>query len=478
MASSPRVLLSAESWVPALRNWLVLLALVLLPALAQANPQPADRVVPQTRQQMQLSFSPVVKTVAPAVVNIYTSRTVQVQNPFMNDPLFGHFFRGFGLNSERTVNSLGSGVIIGADGLVVTSNHVIQGAQEVRVVLNDRRELDGKIILNDAKSDLALLRIQSPDNERFPYLKLRDSDTLEVGDLVLAVGNPFGVGQTVTSGIISALARTTVGVADYQFFIQTDAAINPGNSGGALVDMQGNLIGVNTAIYSTSGASNGIGFAIPANMVNTVMASAATGSTRVIRPWLGVTVQRVTSDIAESLGLQRPQGVLLAEVADASPAKQAGLMVGDVVTAVNGYEILDEQGLQFRTATSRIGDYAQFQILRKGQPMQTRVRMVAPPETPARDVRVLSGAHPLDGVTVANLSPALAMELDLNVMEKGVVVVDSSGNRLLRANDIIVQVGADEVKSTEQLQRLLAQDRQGLQIVFRRGGKLLRFMVR
>lgn len=478
MASSQCASLSVKPWALMLAAALAMAAVLMAMLLSPAAAQTADRMVPQSRQQVQLSFSPVVKTVAPAVVNIYTSRKVQVQSPFMNDPLFGHFFRGFGLNSERTVNSLGSGVIIGADGLVVTSNHVIQGAQEVRVVLNDRRELDGKVVLNDAKSDLALLRIQSPANEQFPYVKLRDSDTLEVGDLVLAIGNPFGVGQTVTSGIISALARTTVGVADYQFFIQTDAAINPGNSGGALVDMQGNLIGVNTAIYSTSGASNGIGFAIPANMVNTVMASAATGSTRVIRPWLGVSVQRVTSDIAESMGLARPQGVLLAEVADASPAKQAGLTVGDVIVAVNGYEIADEQGLQFRTATSKIGEYAVFRILRKGQPMETKVRMVAPPEVPARDVRVLTGGHPLDGVTVANLSPAMAAELDLNVMEKGVVVVDSSGNRLLRANDIVVQVGADEVKSTEQLQRLLAQERNGWQIVFKRDGKLLRFMVR
>lgn len=452
--------------------------LVLLPFAAQAQDAP-QRTVPQSRTQVQLSFSPVVKKAAPAVVNIYTSRTVQVQNPFMNDPLFRHFFRGLGMQDlgERKVNSLGSGVIISADGLVVTSNHVIQGAQEVRVVLSDRREFDGTILLHDPKSDLALLRLQA-EGEEFPFVRLRDSDTLEVGDLVLALGNPFGVGQTVTSGIISALARTTVGIADFQFFIQTDAAINPGNSGGALVDMNGNLIGVNTAIYSTSGSSNGIGFAIPANMVQTVLASAESGSDRVIRPWLGVKVQRVTGDIAESLGMESPQGVLITELAPTGPASQGGLAVGDVVLAINGKQIYDEQGMQFRSAISPIGEYSSFHVLRNGKPLERRVRMVAPPETPPRDVRALTGVHPFQGVTVANLSPALAVELNTDVMETGVIVVEISGNRLFKPNDVIVQINTTDITSTAQLAQFLQQPQANWHITFKRGGQLRRYQVR
>lgn len=454
---------------------IVTLLAIAQPAYAQED---AERTVPQSREQVQLSFSPVVKKVAPAVVNIYTSRKVQVQNPFLNDPLFRHFFHGFGFNmGERTVNSLGSGVIIGADGLVVTSNHVIQGAQEVRVVLNDRREFDGKVVLTDEKSDLALLRIQA-EKEEFPFVSLRDSDTLEVGDLVLALGNPFGVGQTVTSGIISALARTTVGVADFQFFIQTDAAINPGNSGGALVDMDGNLIGVNTAIYSTSGASNGIGFAIPANMVQTVMASGVSGSSRVVRPWLGLTVQRVTNEIAESLGMEKPQGVLVTGVADYSPARRAGLRTGDVVVAINGYDIFDEQGMQFRTGISKIGETALFRLSRNGKMMDAKVEMVAPPENPPRDVRILKGNHVLSGVAVANLSPAVATELGLHVMEEGVVVVENQGNRLLQPQDMVVQIDNETIRNTEQLERLLKQKAQAQQIILKRDGKMIRFVVR
>lgn len=460
---------------------LSLLIGLLLPLAVHAQTQaaPQEIAVPQSRAQVQLSFSPVVKEVAPAVVNIYTSRTVQVQNPFMNDPLFRHFFRGFGMQDlgERKVNSLGSGVIISDDGLIVTSNHVIQGAQEVRVVLHDRREFDATIILHDPKSDLALLRLQA-DGQVFPHVELRDSDELEVGDLVLALGNPFGVGQTVTSGIISALARTTVGVADFQFFIQTDAAINPGNSGGALVDMDGKLIGVNTAIYSTSGASNGIGFAIPSNMVQTVVASAAAGSDRVIRPWLGVKVQRVTGEIAESLNMSFPQGVLITEVEQAGPASQGGLAVGDVVLAINGKQIYDEQGMQFRSAISKIGDYATFQILREGQKLDRRVKMIAPPENPPRDVRALTGAHPFQGVTVANLSPALATELSFDVMERGVVVVEISGNRLFKPNDVITEINGQAVRSSKELEQMLKSPAAGWRIIFRREGQMLSYSVR
>ena len=249
-------------------------------------------------------------------MNIFARGHVTVTDnasPFANDPFFRQFFgqQNFafgGRPREAVISSLGSGVIIKPDGLIVTSFHVIKDAQEITVVLSDKREFDAKVVLRDPQSDLAFLKIDA--GAPLPYLELRDSDTLEVGDLVLAIGNPFGVGQTVTNGIVSGLARKAAGVSDYQFFIQTDAAINPGNSGGALVDMGGRLIGINTAIYSNSGGSLGIGFAIPANMVRSLLGSKVAGG-RVVHPWLGLAVQQVTPEIAESLGIKSSQGVIV-----------------------------------------------------------------------------------------------------------------------------------------------------------------------
>ena len=262
-----------------------------------------------------MSFAPIVKRVAPAVVNVYAARVIENRNPFMNDPIFRQFF-GDGIPRRQVERSLGSGVIIDPKGLVVTNYHVIEGASEVKVALSDKREFAADIVLKDQHSDLAVLRIKGA-NERFPTLEFANSDALQVGDVVLAIGDPFGVGQTVTHGIVSAVARTQVGISDYQFFIQTDAAINPGNSGGPLVDMSGRLVGINSAIYSRSGGSQGIGFAIPANMVRVVVASAEGGSGTVKRPWLGAKLQEVTPEIAESLGLKRPTGALVASLAAA-----------------------------------------------------------------------------------------------------------------------------------------------------------------
>lgn len=460
-------------------NYCLVTLLVLAPCVAQAE---MERVVPETRQQMQLTFAPVAKKVAPAVVNIYTSRKVPAlsRSPFMNDPLFRQFFGGqFGLQmGEKTVRSLGSGVLIASDGLVVTSNHVIKDSQEVSVVLSDRREFEGKIVLTDEQSDLALLRIDAK-GEKLPFLTLRDSDTLEVGDLVLAVGNPFGVGQTVTSGIISALARATKSVADFQFFIQTDAAINPGNSGGALVDMDGHLIGVNTAIYSTSGASNGIGFAIPANMVQSVMDNANAGGNKVVRPWLGVTTQQVSNEVAESIGLPTPRGVLIASVTPGSPAAEAGIREEDVVLAVGGFEVDDEQAMHFRAGISKLGDEVEFKIWRKGETKTLAVKMQAPPENPKRDLRILKGNHPLTGATVANLSPAVAIELNMPPSRKGVVIVKSENNRLFQPKDLVLAINGTAITSTEQLETLLkSSSGPAWTLVFNRQGKNFTLQVR
>ena len=324
--------------------------------------------VPQSQAEITLSFSPVVKKAAPAVVNVYTRKIVNRRNPFAGDPFFERFFREFGGpgSGRRMQNSLGSGVILTSDGYVVTNNHVVGGADEVKVVLSDRREFDAEIVFADQQSDLALLKLN--DASGLPVLELRDSDSLEVGDLVLAIGNPFGVGQTVTSGIISALARTSgrgrgrVG----GYFIQTDAAVNPGNSGGALVDMAGRLVGVNTAILTRSGGSNGIGFAVPANLVAQALESALMGETTLQRPWIGILAQNVDQDMADALGLDTPTGVVISDLHPESPLRQAGLKKGDVIVAFEGREIGSLEELAFRMAAIGVGGAAEIGYMRGG----------------------------------------------------------------------------------------------------------------
>ena len=314
-----------------IRSFALLLvsAVVATPALAQ------DRRVPSSAAELRLSYAPIVQRVQPAVVNVYAAKTVQNRNPLLDDPIFRRFFGVPGQQPEQMQRSLGSGVMVDASGLVVTNNHVIEGADQVKISLADKREFEAEIVLKDSRTDLAVLRIKD-GKEKFATLDFANSDELLVGDVVLAIGNPFGVGQTVTHGIISALARTQVGITDYQFFIQTDAAINPGNSGGALVDMTGKLAGINTAIFSRSGGSQGIGFAIPANMVRVVVASAKSGGKAVKRPWLGAQLQAVTPEIAETLGLRLPTGALVANVAPNSPAARAGLKLSDLIVAIDG----------------------------------------------------------------------------------------------------------------------------------------------
>ncbi|MBI3517626.1 MAG: DegQ family serine endoprotease [Proteobacteria bacterium] len=461
------------------------LILAAAPALAQpaATPAPAPRALPQSREQVQLSFAPVVRKAAPAVVNVFTRRVVRTQNLLFNDPFFRQFFGDaapFGQPSERIQNSLGSGVIVGPDGLIVTNHHVIKDSDEIRVVLADRREFDAALVRSDDKTDLAVLKI-NVGADVLPYLELRDSDDLEVGDLVLAIGNPFGVGQTVTSGIVSALARTTGGITDYRFFIQTDAAINPGNSGGALITLDGKLAGVNTAIFSRSGGSIGIGFAIPSNMVRTVVAGGASGG-RVVRPWLGASGQSVTAEIAGSLGLSRPQGVLVNEVYAGGPADRAGLRVGDIVTQVEGHEVDDAEALRFRIATLPLGRTATVSALRQGRDRQFAVALIAPPETPPRDATPLRGSNPLAGATVANLSPALADEMGLEGQLRGVIVLEvrqgSPANRLrLARGDVVLKVNDRDIAAVKQLEGLLSERAGNWRISVRRGREVLSVVV-
>lgn len=441
-----------------------------------------ERVTPQSRSDILQSFAPVVKLAAPAVVNVYVRQRVQVRSPLFSDPFFERFFgREFGAPAERFQNSLGSGVIVSADGIIVTNNHVIKGADaEIKVALADAREFDARVILRDERTDLAVLRIENADTE-FPFISLADADLLEVGDLVLAIGNPFGVGQTVTSGIVSALARTRVGVTDYQFFIQTDAAINPGNSGGALVDMNGRLVGINTAIFSRTGGSLGIGFAIPANMVKLVVESALQGGRAVRRPWLGAQLQPVTAEIAEALGLEKRAGAVVSSIVPGGPADVAGLRLGDVIISVEQCEVADPNAFNYRFTTRGLSGTASIGVLRNGRALTLSVPLMPAPETVPRDERELSGAHPLSGARVANLSPALAEELAIAEIS-GVVILEtdasSAARRVgLRPGDIIAELNGRPVTSTESLRQLLARGARVWRLTIRRGGRELQTVI-
>jgi Do/DeqQ family serine protease len=447
---------------------LIGLAGLLLPGAPAAA---AERAVPQSAGQIQLSFAPVVREVAPAVVNVYANRVVrQALNPFAGNPFFDQFFSG-GPVRERVEQSLGSGVIVDATGIIVTNHHVIEGAEDIRVALNDRREYQASVLLADARTDLAVLKID-PKGEALPSLVFGDSDSLQVGDLVLAVGDPFGVGQTVTSGIVSALARNQVGASDYQFFIQTDAAINPGNSGGALVDLEGRLVGINTSIVSSSGGSVGIGFAIPSNMVRLVVEGASGGG--VARPWFGAQGDTVTSDIARSLGLPRPQGVVLSQIHPQGAAGAAGLQRGDIVLAIDGFEVSDTHGLNYRVATRRPGDLVAVRYMRDGDEREARVRVQLPPDGD-RDETTLAGRNPLAGARVANLTPALADEMRMDFSLEGVVIIsiDSAGEAPrfgFEVGDIIRAVNNIGIETPTQLQQTLNAS-QGWNITVQRGNR-------
>ena len=455
------------------------------PAVAQsANPAgTVTREVPGDRDEVMLSFAPVVKKAAPAVVNIFAKREVEQRravSSLLDDPFFRRFF-GDGPGDQKTrkreQSSLGSGVIVGAEGLIVTNEHVIKGATEIKVVLTDRREYEAELVLTDERTDLAVLRID-PAGEPLPSIEMHDSDDVEVGDLVLALGNPFGVGQTVPSGIVSALARTQVGITDFSFFIQTDAAINPGNSGGALVTMDGRLIGINTAIYSSSGGSVGIGFAIPANMVRTVVDSARSG-TALVRAWAGIAGQDLTSELAEGLRLDRPGGVVISDVYKDGPADRAGIASGDVIVAVNDQPVNDLQSLRYRVATGALGESLAVEVVRQGKTVTAELPLEAPPESPPRNEVRLLGHHPMGGAFIASLSPALAEELDMPDNWAGVVITrvqrGTPANRVgFRARDVILSLNGQTFQNSGDLADVLDRTTSKWQITFKRDGKIRR----
>ncbi len=433
----------------------VLIALGGGPAQAQA---PVQRVAPPARTDVQLSFAPVVRKVVHAVVNVYASRVEQApRNPLFDDPVFRQFFGGGGAQPrEQVARSLGSGVIVDPAGFVVTNHHVIEGMTDVKVALSDKREFEAEIVLRDPRTDLAVLKIKGATG--LSSIELGDSDALEVGDIVLAIGNPFGVGQTVTQGIVSALARTQAGISDYGFFIQTDAAINPGNSGGALVDMNSRLAGINSAIYSRSGGSIGIGFAIPVNMVKVVVATAKGGGSKVRRPWLGANLQSVSREIAESLGLERPTGVLVSEVFDKSPAAEAGIKRGDVIVSVDGQGVDDVESFGFRLGTKQVGGNASIGVTRGGRNFIAPIKLIAAPETPPRQPVKITGQSPFAGATVVNISPAVTEEFSIEKYREGVVVAevaeDSIAARLqVQKGDVILAVNDAKIAKTADLEK-------------------------
>ncbi|HEY4031943.1 MAG TPA: Do family serine endopeptidase [Caulobacteraceae bacterium] len=424
----------------------------------------AARRAPTDAGQVKLSYAPVVKKTQQAVVNISSKRVVRQVDPFFE--MFG-----MGVPRARVEGSLGSGVIVRSDGIIVTNNHVIEGGQEITVSLSDRREYPAKILLADPKADLAVLKIEAND---LPTLAISSGEDLQVGDLVLAIGDPFGVGQTVTNGIISALNRTDVGASSVASFIQTDAAINPGNSGGALVDMDGNLIGVNSMILSRSGGSQGIGFAIPGPVVRQVVDTALGGGKVVSRPWLGVAGQPVTSDIAKSLGLDRPQGVLLASVYPGSAAARAGLQQGDAVLSVDGQPIDDETSLNYRIGTRKPGETVTLGYQRGGSAHSTRVTVEAPPSKP-RDEQLVQGENPFDGAVVLNLSPATALDLNVDPFRSGVVISEIRGglsvNAGVRPGDLIKQVNGKKIATVADLRAALQDRTRTWSIVIDRNGQ-------
>jgi Do/DeqQ family serine protease len=444
-----------------------------------AAPAPQGRRLPFGRAELQLSFAPLVKETAPAVVNVYASQQVRARSPFAGDPFFEQFF---GRQApQRMQSSLGSGVLIDPSGVVITNYHVIRDADQVKVATSDGREFESKVLLKDETLDLAVLKIDS--DKPFLAIPIGDSDALEVGDLVLAIGNPFGVGQTTTSGIVSALARTHIGVSDFGFFIQTDAAINPGNSGGALINMTGQLVGINTAIYSRSGGSIGIGFAIPSNMVRAVAEAARQGRDYFERPFIGATFEPVTAPIAESLGMAQPTGALVSAVVPDGPAAKAGLKPGDVVLSLNGMAVEHVEALGYRLATLAVGSEAELSILSEGEEKTIKVKLERPPVGTSTTEVTIGGNSPFAGIKVAALSPRLAQRMGMRSDATGVTVVDIDRNSPaagvgFQLRDIVREVNGEVIDTPEKLKQVAEQDARWWRFTVERNGQLIRQMLR
>jgi Do/DeqQ family serine protease len=450
-----------------MKYFALILALFAAPLSAQQIPQSADEV--------QLSFVPVVKQAAPAVVNIYARIVREVRRtPLQSDPFFERLFRDpFADPQPRVQNSLGSGVILSSGGIVVSNYHVVGMATDIRVVLNDRREFSARVLLGDEESDLAILKIDAPD--ALPFLDLRSSDSVEVGELALAIGNPFGVGQTVSSGIVSGLARSGgSGGQGRGYFIQTDAPINPGNSGGALVDMTGRLIGVNTSILTRSGGSNGIGFAIPADLVAAFMAQAQAGEQNFDRPWAGISGQPLDADMAATLGFDRSGGIIVSGLHSASPFLEAGLAVGDVILAVGGQSVNTPSEMIYRMSVVGLGTQADVVFSRDGVEQAAQVALIAAPDSPPRDTVILPRQSLFPGLTLARLNPAVLCELNLSLEVEGVAVLDAgpfAARAGLRIGDVILGLNGAALTHPDEVAALLVGQIRRIEMIVQRGAQ-------
>ncbi len=400
------------------------------------------------------AITEIVAAVQPSVVNISSSKTVKsrgMNSPFLNDPFFEQFFGDkFDFNQkprEYKQSGLGSGVIVDKDGFILTNNHVIKGADEIKVKLSDDREFVGKVIGTDQKTDLAVIKI---DSNNLPVIRLGDSDALKVGEMVLTVGNPFGLSHTVTSGIVSATGRANVGIADYEDFIQTDAPINPGNSGGALVNIKGELVGINTAIFSTTGGYQGIGFAIPSNMAKVVMESLIKKG-KVVRGWLGIYIQPITPDLAKQFNLKDDKGALVGDVIEDSPAEKAGIQRGDVIVEFDGKDVDDAVGLRNLVAATAPNRKVAVKIIRNGSPKTLNITI----DELSEESQKVSGDfdNNLSGVFVQNITPELRRNLAIPKRVNGVIITDikddSKASGLLRKDDIIMEVNKKQIDNTK-----------------------------
>ena len=423
------------------------------------------------------AMAAVAEAVKPSVVNISTSRTVRAQEmpgPFFDDPFFRRFFgdrfREFEAPRERKAMSLGSGVIVDKKGIILTNNHVIKGAEEIKITLSDNREFKGKVIGTDAKTDLAVIKIEAGD---LPAIKWGDSDKLRVGETIIAVGNPYGLNQTVTSGIVSAVGRANVGIADYEDFIQTDAAINPGNSGGAIVNAKGELVGVPTAIFSTTGGYQGIGFAIPANMAKVVLDSLMkTG--KVVRGWLGIWIQPLTPELAKKFGIEDEKGALVSDVVEGGPAEKGGLKGGDLIIEYGGKPVEGPAHLRNMVANTAPGTEAPIKIIREGKTQTLKIKIT---EQSAEEAAMEPGAeNALAGVAVQELTPAIKKNLGITERVQGVIITsvdeESAASDVLRREDVITEVNREKIKTIKDYRSAVTKikpDESVLLLIYRAG---------
>lgn len=453
--------------------------------LGQARIEPLPPKVTEQLEATEKAFVEISKRVLPSVVNISTTKITKgfeqsPFSPFFQDPFFrrffdDEFFRDHEMPRRRKEQSLGSGVIVSEDGYIITNNHVISGADEIKVVLSDRREFVGKVVGSDPKTDLAVIKIKASD---LPTILWGDSDGIEVGEFVLAIGNPFGLNQTVTSGIVSAKGRANVGIADYEDFIQTDAAINPGNSGGALVNIRGELVGINTAIFTRSGGYMGIGFAVPSNMARTVMDSLVKVG-KVTRGWLGVYIQDITPELAKQFNLSSSQGALVSDIIENSPAEKAGFARGDVIVQYNGRDVENTGHLRNMVAQTLVGKVVEVTVIRNEE---EKVLKVTIGELPAEVAKGEKGEEEVgggifEGVTVQNLTQEFRERLEVPDKITGVVVTSVEAGSAadeygLKPGDVILEINKEATKTVKDFNKAIGEIKKDdgvLLLIYREG---------